>query len=198
MIKLYHVELSGNCHKVRLMISLLGVEHEQVLVDLAGGEHKSPQFLKLNPFGQVPVLVDGYIVVRDSHAILIYLARRYGNEIWLPTDAESISKVMQWLFTAANEIRQGPEFARLYHFFQIPLDVQLATQRAYTILKIIDEHLRERQWLALNHPTIADVACFPYIGLAPDGKISLDAYPNVVAWIERIKQLPGYIGMPGL
>ncbi|MFH7024018.1 MAG: glutathione S-transferase family protein [Heteroscytonema crispum UTEX LB 1556] len=198
MIKLYHFELSGNCHKVRLMLSLLGVEYEQILLDFATKEHKSPKYMTLNPFGQLPILVDGEIVVRDSHAILIYLAQRYGNENWLPTDAESTSKVMQWLFTAANEIRQGPEFARLYHLFQIPLDVQLATQRAYAILKIIDEHLCERQWLELNRPTIADVACFPYIGLAPDGKISLDAYPNVVAWIERIKQLPSYIGMPGL
>ncbi|NMF64906.1 glutathione S-transferase family protein [Brasilonema octagenarum] len=198
MIKLYHVELSGNSYKVRLMLSLLGIKHEQVLVDLRGGEHKSPQFLKLNPFGQIPVLVDRDVVVRDSHAILVYLARRYGDEDWLPTEAQSMSKVMGWLFTAANEIRQGPEFARRYHLFQIPLDVQLATQRAYAILKILDEHLTGRQWLELNRPTVADVACFPYIALAPDGKVSLDAYPNIIAWIKQIKQLPGYVGMPGL
>jgi glutathione S-transferase len=105
---------------------------------------------------------------------------------------------MQWLFTAANDIRQGPEFARQYHKFNIQLDGELATKRTYAILKLINDHLAQRQWLELDRPTIADVACFPYIGLAPEGKVSLDAYPNVVAWIERIKQLPGYVGMPGL
>ncbi len=80
MMKLYHFELSGNCHKVRLMLSLLGVEYEQILLDFATKEHKSPKYMKLNPFGQLPILVDGDIVVRDSHAILIYLAQRYGNE----------------------------------------------------------------------------------------------------------------------
>jgi glutathione S-transferase len=198
MMKLYHFELSGNCHKVRLMLSLLGVEYEQILLDFATKEHKYSKYMKLNPFGQLPILVDGDIVVRDSHAILIYLAQRYGNENWLPTDAQSMSKVMQWLFTAANYIRQGPEFARLYHLFQIPLDVELATEKAAEVLKVFDEHLSDRHWLELNRPTIADVACFPYIALAPDGKISLAPYPNVLAWIERIKQLPGYVGMPGL
>ena len=198
MIKLYYHELSGNCHKARLMLSLLGLEHELVPINLKDGEHKSPPFLKLNPLGQVPVLVDGNAVVRDSQAILVYLARRYGGEDWLPTEAEPMSKVVQWLSTAANEIRQGPEVARLYHVFNAGIDLDLAQKRAHAILKVIDEHLAEWHWLELDRPTIADVACFPYIGLAADGKISLDAYPNVVAWVERIKQLPGYVGMPGL
>lgn len=198
MIELYDVELSGNCHKARLMLSLLGVKHQLVSVDFQGGEHKSPAFLKLNPFGEVPVLVDGDVVLRDSQAILVYLARHYGSENWLPLQAEPLSKVMQWLFTAANDICQGPEFARRYHKFNIQLDGELATKRAYAILKLINDHLAQRQWLELDRPTIADVACFPYIGLAPEGKVSLDAYSNVVAWIERIKQLPGYVGMPGL
>lgn len=198
MIKLYYHELSGNCHKARLMLSLLGLEHELVPINLKDGEHKSPPFLKLNPLGQVPVLIDGNAVVRDSQAILVYLARRYGGEDWLPTEAEPMSKVVQWLSTAANEIRQGPEVARLYHVFNAGIDLDLAQKRAHAILKVIDEHLAEWHWLELDRPTIADVACFPYIGLAADGKISLDAYPNVVAWVERIKQLPGYVGMPGL
>jgi glutathione S-transferase len=198
MIKLYHHGLSGNSHKARLMLSLLGLEHELVPVNLKEDEHKSPPFLKLNPLGQVPVLTDEDVVVRDSQAILVYLARRYGGEDWLPTEAEPMSKVVQWLSTAANEIRQGPEVARLYHVFNAKIDLDLAEKRSHAILKVIDEHLAQRHWLELGRPTIADIACFPYIGLAADGKIFLDAYPNVVAWVERIKQLPGYVGMPGL
>jgi glutathione S-transferase len=199
MIKLYDIALSGNCHKVRLMLSLLNIEFELIPVDLLAGENQTAQFLQLNPLGEVPVLVDGDVILRDSQAILIYLAKRYGNEDWLPTEAEALSHVMEWLFFAANYIRQGPEFARRYYKFNLKLDIELATERAYSVLKILDDRLSQKSWLAGgNCPTIADIACFPYIGLAPEGKITLDSYQNVISWFDRIKQLPGYIGMPGL
>jgi len=198
MLKLYDAARSGNCHKVRLMLSLLGIEHELVPVKLEVGEQKSPQFLQLNPFGQVPVLVDGEQVVWDSQAILVYLSRQYGGEDWLPADAGSMSQVLRWLVVAAHEIQNSFTAARAYFLFNRPLDVSLAQQKADEVLKVMEAHLSGQQWLELNRPTIADVACFPYIALAADGKIALDAYPNVVAWIERIKQLPGYVGMPGI
>ena len=198
MLKLYDVALSGNCHKVRLMLSLLAKEFELIPVDLFSGEGQTPEFLKLNPLGEVPVLVDGDIILRDSQAILVYLAKRYGNETWLPTEAEALAHVMEWLFFAANYIRQGTEFARRYYKFNLKLDVELATERAYAVLKILDDRLSEKPWLAGDDLTIADIACFPYIGLAPEGKINLDSYPNVITWLERIKQLPGYLSMPGL
>lgn len=198
MIKLYDFELSGNCYKGRLMLSILGLEHELVPVDLRSSEQKSPAFLKLNPLGQVPVLTDGDMVIRDAQAILVYLARRYGGEDWLPGSPEPMSKVVQWLSTAANEIQHGLARARRHFLFQAQIDLELADQTAHQILQILDKHLQERDWLECDRPTIADVACFPYVGLAPDGKISLDAYPHVVHWIDRIKKLPGYISMPGL
>jgi glutathione S-transferase len=198
MIKLYDFELSGNCYKGRLILSLLGLEHELVPVDLSSGEHKSPAFLKLNPLGQVPVLTDGDVVIRDAQAILVYLARRYGGEDWLPLEAEAMSRVVQWLSTAANEIQHGLATARRHFLFKAQIDLELANQTAHQILQILDKHLQERNWLECDRPTLADVACFPYVGLAPDGKISLEAYPHVVNWIDRIKKLPGYVGMPGL
>ncbi len=194
---LYNHELSGNCHKVRLMLSLLGLEYELVSVDLMKGEHKSPQFMKLNPLGQVPVLLDNDVVIRDAQGILVYLARRYGSE-WLPIEAELMSKVVQWLSIAANEMQHSLAAARKFFLLNAQIDLELAQNRAHEILQIIDKHLAQRQWLECNRPTIADVACFPYVGLAADGKISLEAYPHVIAWRNRIKQLPGYIGMPGL
>ncbi|BAU67479.1 Glutathione S-transferase domain protein (plasmid) [Stanieria sp. NIES-3757] len=198
MIKLYDLDLSGNCHKVRLMLSLLSKEFESIPVDLFGGEAQTPAFLKLNLLGEVPVLVDGNVILRDSQAILVYLAKRYGNEDWLPTEAETMSHVMEWLFFAANYIRQGPEFARRYYKFNLKIDIELATERAYSVLKILDDRLSQKFWLTSAHATIADIACFPYIGLAPEGKIALDSYQNVISWLERIKQLPGYLSMPGL
>lgn len=198
MIKLYEHELSGNCYKAKLMLSLLRLEYVTVPIDLMRGEHKSSEFLKLNPLSQVPVLTNGDLVIRDSQAILVYLARRYGSEDWFPIDAESMSKVVQWLSTAANEIQHGPATARLYYLVNLKTDLGLAQQRAHGILQVMEEHLQERKWLELNRPSIADVACYPYIGLAPEGGISLEAYPNVVAWIERIRKLPGYVSMPGL
>lgn len=196
MIKLYDYQLSGNCYKVRLMLSLLGLEHETVWVDLDNGQHKSPEFLELNSFGQVPVLTDGDLIFQDAQAILVYLARRYGSEDWLPLEPEAMSRVMRWLSTTAGEIRQGPEFARLYYKFNVQtVNIEVATQKSETILTLLDNHLSDREWLELGHPTIADIACFPYVSLSPDAKISLDAYPNVLSWMERIKQLTGYIAI---
>ena len=198
MLKLYDAALSGNCHKARLMLSLLRLEHELVPVRLQEGEHKSPQFLEMNPLGQVPVLMDGEVVIRDAQAILVYLARRYGGEDWFPLEAEPMAKVVQWLSTAANDIQHGLSAARLYYLLNAKVDIDQAQKKAHQVLQVLDKHLGERKWLECDRPTIADVACYPYVGLAPDGKVSLEAYPNVIAWIERIKQLPGYISMPGL
>ncbi len=198
-IKLFDLELSGNCYKVRLMLSLLGLEHETIPVNLMSGEHKSAEFLKLNPFGQIPVLIDRDLIIPDAQAILVYLARKYGDETWLPTDAESLSQIMRWLSTTAGEIRQGVEFARRFYLFNAEyVDINIATQTSIFLLDILEQHLTDREWLELGHPTIADLAVFPYVALAPDGKISLDPYPQILAWCDRISQLPGFISMPGI
>jgi len=200
MITLYGHEISGNSYKARLLLSLLNLEYEWVRVDLMKGEHKSPEYLAKNPFGQVPFLVDGEIKLADAQAILVYLARQYGGEKWLPVDALSLAQIVRWLSTAAGEVRQGPENARLYYLFGAGtnINIERATQKAAFILTQLEQHLSTRSWLEFDHPTIADVAIYPYIALARDGKIDLDAYPNVLSWIERIKQLPGYIPMTGI
>jgi glutathione S-transferase len=200
MIKLYGHEVSGNSYKARLMLSLLSLEYEWIKVDLLKAEQKSPEFLALNPFGQVPLLVDGEVQLADAQAILVYLARQYGGEQWLPLDALSIAQVILWLSTAAGEVRQGPENARLYHLFGAGtnINIERATQKSAFILTQLNQHLSLRTWLEFERPTIADVAVFPYIALARDGKIDLDPYPNVLAWIDRVKHLSGYIPMDGI
>ncbi|MCC0176797.1 glutathione S-transferase family protein [Waterburya agarophytonicola K14] len=198
-IKLYGHELSGNVYKVRLLLALLDIEYQFVRIDVMKQEQKSAEYLKLNPFGQIPLLVDGDKIIPDAQAILVYLACQYGNEQWLPIEAEALSRVVRWLSTTTGEIRQGVESARLFYLFKAKtVDINIATQKSTFILEQIDRHLADREWLELGHPTIADIAAFPYIALAPDGKISLKQYPHILAWIERIKQLPKFRGMPGI
>lgn len=199
MIKLYGHEMSGNSYKARLLLELLNIEYEWIKVDLMQGEHKLPNYLALNPFGQVPLLVDGNIKLADAQAILVYLARQHGSDQWLPTEALPLAQVVRWLSTAAGEVRQGAENARLYYVFGATnINIERAHQKAEYILTQLNQHLSTRTWLEFERPTIADVAVFPYVALARDGKIDLDAYPNVLVWCDRVKQLSGYIPMTGL
>lgn len=198
-MKLYSHPLSGNSHKVRLLLALMKIDYEEIVVDLLNGEHKKPEFLAMNPRGQVPVLVDGDATIYDSQAILVYLVNKYGGgDKWLPSDPLGRARVMQWLSFAANEVHHGPFLARLHFLLGLPLDIALAQERSHAALRILDDHLAKNTWLAADRPTIADIAVMPYVGLAPEGKVSLDGYPHVVAWLDRIRALPGYVGMAGL
>lgn len=196
-MRLYDLELSGNCYKVRLLCALLGVPLDIVPVDFFGGAHKRPDFLARNSFGEIPVLQDEDLILRDSQAILVYLARRHGGESWLPTEAADLARVVQWLSTAANDIARGPNDARLHDKFGYRLNVARARENAARVLGIIDNHLAKRSWLELERPTVADIACYPYVVLAPEGGIALDSYPALLAWSKRIRMLPGYVPMPG-
>ncbi|MGR9088274.1 MAG: glutathione S-transferase family protein [Gammaproteobacteria bacterium] len=198
MITLYDMSLSGNCHKVRLLLSFLALPYQTRPVNLAGGEQRSPDHLQRNPFGQVPVLDDDGLTVRDSQAILVYLAKRYGGESWWPNDAFRLAQIAAWLSTAANEIANGPATLRLHHKFGRTIDVLKARQAADKVLGIIDRHLESRDWLAGDTPSIADIAVYPYLALAPEGGIDIGAYPNIVAWFQRIRSMPGYVPMPGM
>ncbi|WP_068637515.1 glutathione S-transferase family protein [Thauera butanivorans] len=196
-MKLYDLELSGNCYKVRLFAALANIKLEIVPVDFLGGEHKRPPLTGLNPWGELPILVDGERVLRDSQAILVYLAGTYGGAAWWPAEAHLQAEIVQWLSTAANEIQHGPASARLVDKFGYAIDKAGTLAKAARILPLLDAHLAERDWLALSRPTIADCAVFPYVALAPEGGIELTPYPNILRWIERIKRLPGYLAMPG-
>lgn len=197
-MKLYDLDVSGNCYKVRLLCSLLGVPVELVPVDFMGGAHKRSPVIDLNALGQVPVLEDGNLVLRDSQAILVYIARKWGGETWLPTDAQSMAQVTQWLMVAENEIARGPGDARLHDKFKMDIDIAAAREKAARILTLMNARLEKHQWLALDRPTIADIACMPYVALGWEGGVPLDPYPAVTAWVERIKGLPRFIPMPGL
>lgn len=103
MIRLYDYELSGSCYKVRLMLNFLGLEYESVPVDFVNREHKNDALLALNPFGEIPILEDGDVRLRDAQAILVYLASRYDRtEKWYPHDPASQGRIQQWLSTGGG------------------------------------------------------------------------------------------------
>lgn len=192
-MKLYHHPLSGHSHRARLLVSLLGLPHELVEVDLKAGAHKSPDFLKLNPFGQVPVLDDAGIIVADSNAILVYLAKKAGRGDWLPEDAAGAAAVQRWLSVAAGEVAYGPAAARLITVFGATFNADEVIGRAHVLLARLENHLSTQDWLVGDHPTIADVAIYSYVAQAPEGNVDLSGYPSVKAFLGRIEQLPGFV-----
>lgn len=192
-MKLYFHPLSGHAHRARLFLSLIGQQFELIEVDLANGEHKKPEFLKLNSFGQVPVLVDGETVISDSNAILVYLAKKLGKTDWLPEDALGAANVQRWLSIAAGQLAYGPAAARLITVFGAAFNPDEVVGRAHALYGIIEKELASKNWLAAHHATIADIAIYSYTARAPEGNVDLAAYPNVLSWLERIESLPGFV-----
>lgn len=192
-MKIHHHPLSGHSHRVVLFASLLGVPHELVEVDLMAGAHKQAAFLALNPFGQVPVLEDDGVVVADSNAILVYLAKKAGRADWLPEDPAGAAAVQRWLSVAAGEVAYGPAAARLITVFGANYRADEVIARAHTLLARLESHLAGRDWLAADRPTIADVALYSYLARAPEGNVDLSGYPVVQRFLRRIEALPGFV-----
>ncbi|MBA4690825.1 MAG: glutathione S-transferase [Pseudomonas sp.] len=195
-MKLYDLEASGNCYKVRLFAALADIELERVPVDLANGAHKKPPLSEMNPLRQVPVLEDDGHVVRDSQAILVYLAGTYGGLAWWPDHARGQAEIVQWLSFAANEVQHSLSAARLVEKFGYPLDKEAALAKAPAVLALLDAHLETNDWLAMGRPTIADCAVYPYVMLAPEGNVDLTPYSHVARWMTRLESLPGYLPRP--
>ncbi len=195
-IKLYGVPLSGHCHRVKLFLHLLGVKYEQI--DANADVRATAEFRKLNPLGQIPVLIDGDLVISDSNAILVYLAKRYAaDSTWLPQDAMGAAQVQRWLSIAAGELRYGPANARIYALWKMGKDDPVrAAEIGRDLLGFMNQHLASRDYLASEYPTIADLACHSYVAHAPEGGIPLDEYPAVRAWLARIEKLPAFVAMP--
>ncbi|HEY8100192.1 MAG TPA: glutathione S-transferase [Burkholderiaceae bacterium] len=194
-IRLYRHPLSGHAHRVELFLSLLGLPVELVNVDLKNAEHRQPEFLVKNPFGQVPVIEDGAVTLSDSTAILVYLAIQYGEPSWLPRDAAGAATVQRYLSLAAGEIAYGPALARKINVFGLSLDRAGAEATAVQLLSVLNEQLSAQQFLAGKSITIADIAAYSYIAHAPEGGISLDPYAHIQSWLKRIEAMPGFIPM---
>jgi len=196
-MKLYRTPLSGHCHRVQLFLALIGAAHELVEVDLRRGAHKAPEFLRLNPFGQVPVLDDAGVIVSDSNAILVYLAKKHGRRDWLPEEPLAAARVQRWLSVAAGELMYGPGAARLITLVKAPYRAEEVIARAHLLLGWMEQSLAQGGWLAADRPTLADVALYSYTARAPEGNVDLAPYPQVNAWLRRVEALPGFVPLAG-
>lgn len=200
MLKLHDREKSGNAYKIRLLLSFLDMAYERIPVALKDGRNQVERsYFQLNPRGQIPTLQDGDATLWGSTAILTYLALRYDRtEQWLPRDPVRFGQVMQWLELAQNEIQSGLFQARAIVQFGLVGDLQAAQRIAGQALDVLDSRLRIEQWLAGPEPTIADIACFPYVALAGEGKVDVSPYPGVQRWIDDLMSLDRFVGMPGI
>ena len=202
---LYNYVLSGNCYKIRLMASLLGVSYETVAVDFYPGlEHRSPRMLALNPAGTLPVLTAGDMVLTETQAMLTWLATHHdATGAWFPvTDAARLAVVQEWL-GFSGRLTQSAGLARLHTMLNWPVDGDAARASAIRDLRALERHLTDRVlegglWIAGDGPTIADIACFPYVALSPDAGLEHDGYPAIRNWLYAIRGLPGFVTMPGI
>jgi len=198
-LTLYEYELSGNSYKVRLFLSLLGLPFDAQRVDLFNGEGQQPAYLAISALGQVPALVDAGEALRDSHAILFYLARTRGGGRWLADDPLGQARTIAWLSLCANELANGPAALRVAERFKRPINIEWATAVTRRAFGLMQATLARQAWLMPGeHPSIADIACFPYTALAHEGKFSLADYPAITTWCDRIRALPGFVGMEGV
>ena len=198
MINLYDFELSGNCHKIRMMLAFLGLKYEKIDIDLRKKDQMDPDFITLNRLHKVPVLVDDGFVLRDSVAIMIYLARKYGKPEWYPESPADMAEIQQWLSFSVNEVFNGLAMSRAIVIFNRDFDLKLAHAITDVALDLLEFRLKDYKWLALDRFTLADIACYPYAALVHEGGISLQAFPSIRAWFKRVESLPNYVAMPGL
>lgn len=195
-IVLHGTRLSGHSHRVELLLNMLGLSYrmEEAPAPVRAGE----AFRRLNPYGQIPVLEDDGLVLADSNAILVYLAKRYGaGDGWLPEDPVGAARVQRWLSVAAGEIAFGPAKARFLRRWVAPdAPVEQQAEIALRVFAFMDAQLAASPFLAGARATIADLACYAYTARAPEGGIALEPYVHVRAWLERVEALPRFVPMP--
>jgi glutathione S-transferase len=194
-LQLYRNAVSGHCHRVELFLSLLGLPYESIDVDLARKQHKSPEFLAMNPLGQIPVLRDGDLTLADSNAILVYLEALHAPGQWLPRDPVGAARAQRWLSLAAGPLAFGPAAARVVQLFKLPTDPKDAIARAEALFGLMESELERTPFLVGERATLADVAHYAYVARAPEGLVSLQPYPSIRAWLARIEALPGFVPM---
>jgi glutathione S-transferase len=194
---LHGTEFSGHTHRVELLLRMLDLPFQ--FAPAPAEVRRTPEFRKLNALGQIPVLQDGDLTLSDSNAILIYLAKRYGSGTqWLPEEPIGAARVQRWLSIAAGEVMYGPAIARMITQWNFPADISRSKQIAAKLLGFMEGHLSAREFLAADHATIADLACYSYVGHAPEGGVSLNDWAAVRAWLRRVEALPRFKAIPPL
>ena len=191
-MRLYDYDASGNCFKVRLLLALLGTEYERVPVDIFAGDTLTPEFGRLNPARETPVLeLDDGNVITQSNAILWYLAE---GSRYLPQIAFERGEVVQWLSFEQERVMSGIGSAR----FRIVTgrDVEVVPTRlalGRTALETLERRLDWRRYLVGDRCSIADVSNYAYAHVARDAGYDMAEYPAVSRWLELVEAEPGFV-----
>jgi len=197
-IKVWGMSLSGNCHKVRLILDYLKIPHEWIETDLRRGATKTPEFKQMNPNAHVPVaqLEDGSFLP-ESNAILYYLAQ--GSAFW-PADKLSQARVLQWMFF--EQYDHEPRIAVNRSIQSIAntmaerrAEYEANVPKGYRALGVMESHLSENRWFGAAQSSIADIALYAYTHVADEGGFSLADYPHIRRWLGEMEKIPGHSRM---
>lgn len=189
---------SGNCLKVKLLLSFLGIEHQWKHINILENETKTAEFLALNPNGKIPtVVLDDGRVLCESNAILGYFAE---NTPFLPTDRYQKAKVYEWLFFEQYSHEPYIAVARFIQKYQGMPENRLEEYQSlqsggHKALQIMEQQLSKSAFLVGDDVSIADIALYAYSHVADEGGFNLEAYPNIERWIESVSSIDGYVGM---
>ena len=196
MYKIYGMSASGNCIKVKMLLDYLGLTYKWREVDILKGESRTPDFLAMNPIGRVPTLeIEAGVYLPESNAILYYLAE--GTPYW-PRERLARAHVLKWMFFEQYNHEPYLAVARFIKLF-LPADharhaeLPRLHERGYQALDIMEQHLTTHAFFGGDDFTIADIALYPYTARAHSGGFSLDNYPDVRAWLERVESQPGFV-----
>jgi len=203
-ITLYNYEMDEGSYRVRLLLSMLGLSHKLIAVDMfPGREETKPAMLALNPLGCMPVLSDGDLVLSGSEPILAYLARTYDpTRRWLPEEAASFGLTTMWLHFSATALAPAVA-ARLQSLFATPGDEASLRAGARKAFRVMDHHMTLRhfdglEWFVGDSPTLADLTLFPSFALSRDYGVDHDDYPALRRWLRRFRTIEGFRTMPGI
>ena len=198
MVKLYDYLSSGNCYKIRLLLTQLQIPFQRVDIDILKGESRTPEFLSINPNGRVPVLeTESGQFLAESNAILFYLSQ---NTNFFPSDAFEQAQVMQWLFF--EQYSHEPYIATSRYWISILGKaeeyrdaIQQKRQPGYAALGVMEKHLTNQEFFVGNRYTIADMGLFAYTHVADEGGFDLTKFPAIQKWIDHVKFQHNYIGI---
>ncbi|MFT3930934.1 MAG: glutathione S-transferase family protein [Spongiibacteraceae bacterium] len=200
MYKLFEYPTSGNCYKLRLLMTQLGIEFEAVFVDILKKESRTKEFLAINPNGRVPVLQVGERFLPESNAALWYLAD--GTD-FIPADRFEKAQVLQWMFF--EQYSHEPYIATVRSWIAILKDkagryeeIQKRTPLGYAALDVMETHLATHDFFVANRYTIADIALYAYTHVAHEGEFDLSRYTNINKWLDRVKNQKGHVAMAAI
>jgi glutathione S-transferase len=199
MYTLYSMQRSGNSYKTRLALAQLGIPYRLVEVDILRGESRTPEFLAMNPSGQVPLLeIPPGRYISESNAILWYVA---GGTPLAPEDRIDRAETLQWMFFEQHSLE--PNIGAAYFWLALVKGGRELQQHAledwseegYRALRVMENHLKSHSFFAAGHYTIADIALYAYTHLAHQCDFDLTTFPAIRAWLDRIAAEPGYVAM---